>query len=216
MGVVMTDKFNGDGNINDALITVQKALVGIGDLEEGVVQKIKEHLDKMLNNIYTQIKSHQLTSAQELMLSENPITETDRTSLSLGLARISEKLNEKNVELARITAELRALGISVPLGSTKSLTAIRQSLDELNRRNRTLRQIQQALTKHPMITGKIPKGISLSDVEKMLKMLDKQIRSLHQANNEFKQQMKPQNKLEHNTETKIDHDNDTTPKFGRH
>lgn len=46
--------------INDELVAAELALMGIGDLEKGIVKKIKENLEKLLDKLYTQIKTHRL------------------------------------------------------------------------------------------------------------------------------------------------------------
>ena len=213
----MKDTQKNNTSVNDALVSVQKALVGIADLEEGVVKKIKEHLDKLLDNIYLQVKEYKNIAAKELMISENSITDADRALLAQGLAGISDKLAEKNHELLKLQTELKTLGIDVGVGSKKSLSALRQSLAELNKRNRILRQIQRELAKHPMITGNMPrKGISFKDVEMMFKALDKQIQTLHQANYVLKQQMKPQSGIEQKAgKDQNDNEDDNTPRMKR-
>ena len=179
-----------DGDFDKAIIDMEEALLGVAKQEESILISIKNNLDQMLDKIYTQMKEYQHVATMDAMISEIPMTQAD-PALIAGLGRISSDLNHKNIEISKLQLLQEALGVGVAISSNQSMEMIRQQLDELNKRNKILRDIHQQIIKHPMITGQT-KGIKLSEIKIMLEKLNDQIQTLNKTNFTLKQQIKPQ------------------------
>lgn len=187
-------------SINEAIVHMQEALLGVAEVEEGVLKNIKNHLDKLLDNIYAHVKDLKNIAALDAMLVETPMSQAD-PALRQGLDGISSELNAKNAEIIRLQQRLASLGVDVPKHLTgQSVEMLRQHLDELNKRNRQLKQIHRKLAQHPIISGKIPKSITFKEARQMLEKLNEQIKILNKTNYEMRKQIRPQ-------ENKLDTDN---------
>lgn len=170
-------------SVND----MREALLGIAELEAGVLDRIRQQLDQMLGNIYTQMQQHQAVIAKDAMITEAPLTQPDE-ALASGLGHISEDLSAKNQEILKLQRTLALFGFEVGV-SVKSIEMLRQQLDELNKRNRILRLIHNQLRKSPIITGRIPRNVNADDIKKMLLRISDEIKSLNMTNLEIKKQI---------------------------
>lgn len=179
-----------DDPITKSINKMQEALLGLAEVEGSLLQNIKIHLDAMLNKIYTEMREYQHTATKEAMLTETPITKADETVLA-GFNAISVGLNEKNQEIMKLQSLLASMGASLTTSSNQSIESLRQHLEELNKRNKILREIHGKLIRHPMITGKIPKNVTPNEIKKMLETLNDQIKTLNQTNIVLKQKIKP-------------------------
>lgn len=187
-------------SINKAIVQMQEALLGVAQVEEGVLNNIKNHLDKLLDNIYQHVKDLKNLAALDAMIVEAPLTQAD-PALRQGLDNISSELDAKNAEIIRLQRRLESLGVDVPKHlSGQSVEMLRQHLEELNKRNKHLREIHRKLVTHPIITGRIPKGVTFKEVRQMLEKLNEQIKMLNKTNYDMRKQIKPQ---DHKLDTDI-------------
>lgn len=182
MGKTMKD-------INKSITEMQRALLGIATQEEDMLGNLKVHLDALLGNVYTQTKEFQKIAARDAMISETPITQADEALIE-GIDHVSKELNLKNEEIKKLQRLLALLGVETAPGSSQSLEMLRQSLEELNKRNRILRAIQQRLVTHPLITGQVPKGITPDEIKRILVKLNDEIKVMNKTNYDLKQQIK--------------------------
>lgn len=179
---------NKDG-MEKSVIEMQRALLGVASGEQDVLGDLKQHLDNLLDNVYAETLALQKVIAEDAMVSESPITHVDG-ALVEGIDRVSKELNVKNQEIKKLQRLLTLLGVETTPGSKQSLAILRQTLEELNKRNRILRAIQRRLAQHPLISGRIPKGITRKAITRVLEKLNDEIKSLNITNFELKQQIK--------------------------
>lgn len=179
----------GDSSVGKSLIEMQRALLGIANQESDVLGDIKIHLDALLGNIYTQTREYQETATLDAMISDAPITQADPAIIE-GIDHVSKELNAKNDEIKKLKRLLALLGVDTTPEAGQSVELLRQTLEELNKRNRILREIQRRLIQHPLITGQVPQGITSHEIKRILVKLNDEIRLLNNTNHEIKQQIK--------------------------
>lgn len=177
-------------NVDNSIITMRQALLGITEVEAGVLENLKTQLDQMLNSIYAQVQRYQKVASKDAMLSEMPITQADKSLLG-GLNSIANELSLKNQEILQLQRSLALLGLEAT-GSMQSVEMLRQQLDELNKRNKILRAIHQQLAKHPIITGQIPRGITIDNIKKMIVQITNEVNALNASNQKMKESLKAQ------------------------
>lgn len=192
---------------------MRESLLEVATLETGVLKNLKEGLDQLLDNVYKQKKELQKVAAMDAMIIETPISQPDE-ALADVFNKTLDQLDLKNQEIVRLQALLAGMGIETPFAAGQSVEMLRQKLEELNKRNRILREIYRKLSKqvaklimregHVIIQNQsalmkiVPKEMILKEIKNELKELDGQIQGLYKENYNFKQQMKPQNESEKN------------------
>lgn len=196
-------------DINKDITHMENALLGVAEVEADILNKFKSHLDVILDSVYAHVKELKNVAAMDAMLTEAPLSQVD-PGLAQGLDTISEELNQKNIEIVRLQQRLAGLGTGIEGISGESIEILRQRLDELNKRNQRLRDIQRKLVSSVIITGKKPQSIvtkgiaievSAKDLKETLKELDKEIKIMREKNYNLKQQIKPQLSNEQDTPT---------------
>lgn len=185
----MAENHNNSNGVNKSLIEMQQALLGIASQEKDVLGNLKQHLETLLENTYAQTLEFQKIAAQDAMITEEPMLEVDG-ALADGIDRVTKKLNAKNKEIKKLRRLIALLGVEVTAGSEQSLEMLRQTLEELNKRNRILRAIQSKLVQHPLISGQVPKGITRDEIKRILVKLNDEIKVLNTSNFQLKQQIK--------------------------